>query len=239
MALGNIKIQFGTVVDINDEDKIYRCRVLIPGFTDNIEVDSLPWYFPWYGVNFLPQLNDEVPVIVFDDNYLTCFYGRKIKLEDAGIDSGDYENYLEIFRREIAGKNVKLTYTESEGILFLNDEAKVQIQKDMIDFVCGNTLIQITKQKVHLGGTGGEAMLLGDKTVDELNTILTHQQNMITQIFSIFTAIAAAATPIPFTLPIATVITPLVAALQPTLIAENTAAKAKTNLLQSTTVFNK
>ena len=86
--LGNIKIFFGKVVNITDEDKLFRCQVVITGYTDEIESESLPWYFPWYGINYLPELDDVVPVIIFDDNFSTGFYNRKVGIIDGMLTEG-------------------------------------------------------------------------------------------------------------------------------------------------------
>lgn len=71
------KIYFGKVMDVKDDKYIFRVRVAIPGYTDKLAVEDLPLYFPWYGVNFLPLVNDIVPVRIFDNNFVNGFYGRK------------------------------------------------------------------------------------------------------------------------------------------------------------------
>ena len=71
--LGSIEIFFGKVVDVSDDLKINRVRVAVDCLTDTIAKDDLPWYFPWYGLNYLPIVNDVVSVIIFDDNFATAF----------------------------------------------------------------------------------------------------------------------------------------------------------------------
>ena len=37
-------------------------------YNDELDVEDLPWYYPWGGIDFLPEEDDVVSVIVFDKN---------------------------------------------------------------------------------------------------------------------------------------------------------------------------
>lgn len=74
---GDINILFGKIVNVTDEQKIWRCQVSIDGSTDLLPVEDLPWYFPWYGINYLPTNGDVVPVIVFDGDFTNMFLRKK------------------------------------------------------------------------------------------------------------------------------------------------------------------
>lgn len=234
--LNNVNIYFGKVVNISDEEKLYRCQVSIDGYTDQIDIEKLPWYFHWYGLNYLPLLNDIVPVIIFDNNFATGFYGKKVNVAGDNIDDGDYENYLEIFKREIDGSNVELTYTVSKGIMFTNKDTTVNLTVDDLQLLVGGWGITVTDKKIDLG-TGGEASLLGDKTVEQLHAIVKHQSNVITEMIKMMTAIAGAANGNPLTLPIGIALTPLVSAATPKLIQENLTIDLKLDMLQSKKTF--
>lgn len=237
--LGDINIYFGKVVDIEDDQKIFRCKVKINGYTEKIETADLPWYFSWNGISFLPELDDVIPVIIFDKNFNTGFYSnKKVNLEGSEISDGDYDNYLEIFKRSIDNKDVKLIYTKSEGIQFINDVSQLQLLIDTINLKCGDNNIEITKDKINLGSKNLEPTLMGDKTVQQLKDIIAHQQNTITKVFQIFLAINTASSATPFTLPISGALAPLISSLQPPLLAENLQLTTKSYNLQSNKVSN-
>lgn len=152
-----MKLYFGKVVDVKDEEKICRVRVSIPGYTDEIPTDQLPWYFPFYGINYLPIENDTVPVIIFNENFTHGFYNNKVDLVSNGLDGTEYENYVELYKR----LGVQATYKESEGWLFLNKDSKIQINEKVIDI--------IAKKINH--NSGKEPMVLGEqlkKVLEEL-----------------------------------------------------------------------
>lgn len=237
--LGDINIYFGTVVDISDSEKIFRCKIKIEGYTEKISTEELPWYFSWNGISFLPELDDVVPVIIFDKNFNTGFYSnKKVNLDENEISDDDYPNYLEIFKRSINNKDVKLIYTESEGIQFINDVSQIQLLIDNINLKCGDNNIEITQDKINIGNQGLEPMLMGDKTVQHLKDIISHQQNTITKIFQIFLAINTASSGTPFTMPISAALAPLISSIQPQLLTENTQLTTASNNLQSNKVSN-
>ncbi len=233
--VGNINIYFGKVVNVSDESKICRCQISIDGLTDDIPVNDLPWYFPWYGLNYLPAVNDMVSVLVFDGNYSTCFYGRKVGLVDLNLDAGDYENYLEIFKRTIDKKNVSLTYLKSKGIQFLNDKTGVQIEIDKVSLFVDTNHIIMTKDRIDIS-TETEANILGDKGVKQLHDMIKHQANTITEMMKLFNVISAACVT-PFTLPIKTALTPLVPVSQSKLNAENKKIDTSADTIQSKKVY--
>jgi len=234
--LGNINIFFGKVLNVSDELKINRCQISIDGLTDEIVSDDLPWYFPWYGLNYLPIVNDVVSVIVFDNNFSTCFYGRKVDLVDGSLDEGDYENYLEIFKRNVDDKNVSLTYLKSKGIEFINDKNKVQIELDKISLFVDTNSIVMTKDRIDIGDSGQEPIILGDKGVSHLHDIIKHQANTITEMMKLFQVIVTACTT-PFTIPIGVALTANIPISQSKLVMENTQVDKKADTLQSKKTF--
>lgn len=234
--LGNVKIYFGKVVSVTDELKIFRCQISIGGLTDTIVVDDLPWYFPWYGLNYLPILNDVVPVIVFDDNFSTAFYGNKVDLTDQSLEEGDYENYLEIFKRTISDKNVSLTYKVSTGIEFINDINKIQIELDKVSIFSDVNSIVVTADRIDIGNQNQEAALLGDKSVEQLHKIVAHQAKTISEMLKMFNAVSSGCVT-PFTAPIKAALTPLIVAAQTALNTENSQVDSGIDSLQSEKVF--
>jgi hypothetical protein len=234
--LGEINIYFGKVIDVTDTDKIYRVRVSIDALTDKIAKDDLPWYFPWYGLNYLPILNDVVPVIIFDNNFSTGFYARKVDLNKSELSDDDYENYLEIFKRQVSDKTVQLTYTKSKGIEFINDIGKIIILPDTLSMFIDKNSIVMTKDKITLGDKKQEATPLGDKTVKELHDIIKHQSNTITEYNKLFMQIAAACTN-PFTAGIGAAISSGIPQLQIKLVKENTEVDTNADKIQSKKTF--
>lgn len=146
---GLIKIYFGKVVDVNDNEKINRCKISIPGYTDKINIEDLPWYFPFFGLKYLPVKNDIVPVLIFNDNIVSGFYNNKIDLISNDLSGTEYENYVELYKR----LGVIATYKESEGWLFVNKESKIQIDKKQITII---------SEKIN-HNSGEEPMVLGNK----------------------------------------------------------------------------
>lgn len=229
--LGNVKIYFGKVASVTDEQKLCRAQIIVDGYTEENDPTLLPWYFPWYGLNYLPVKDDVVPVIVFDDNFSTAFYGRKVDLIDNGL-KDDYESYLEIFKRQIGDNLVQLTYTISNGIEFINGSGKVQIELDKTTIFSEANSIELTKDKIKIGNDASQMALLGDDTVKELKAIIAHQKATISAMMSLFNAISAACVT-PFTVPIKAALTPLIPMNQTQLNMENTNVKTQADQLQS------
>lgn len=230
--LGDVKILFGSIVDIADKDKLFRSKVSIPGYTDEIDKELLPWYYPFGGIEFLPVEGDEVSVLIFDNDFRTGFYGKKV---DGKVDVSDtdYANYLELFKRD----GVELTYTKTDGIKFINNDSGVQIEEDIVTLFVKSNTVTISDKKIMLGDSGQEASLLGDKTVDLLNQIITLQQDTITEMLKMFTGVVSGASPSPMTMGISGALSPLVTTASTTLIANIPKLKATVNQIQSKKVF--
>jgi hypothetical protein len=233
---GNTKIFFGKIVNVSDGLKLNRCQISIDGLTNEIISSDLPWYFPWYGLNYLPIINDVVSVIVFDDNFVTCFYGRKIDLKDIELSSDDYENYLEIFKRSIDDKNIALTYLKSKGIQFINDKNQIQIELDKLSLFVDTNSIVVTKDKITIGDKNQEPIILGDKGVEHLHSIITHQANTITEMIKLFNVIANACTS-PYTASIGVALTANIPTSQTKLVSENKQVDIKADKIQSKKTF--
>lgn len=162
-----VKIYFGKVVDVVDDEKKNRVKVSIPGYTDEIPKEQLPWYYPFFGLNYLPVIDDTVPVIIFNNDITHGFYNNKIDLVSNGLDGSIYKNYVELYKR----LGVQATYKEVEGWLFVNKNSNVQINEKQIDV--------ISERINH--NSGVEPMLLGIQTFNILERLLnailveTHQ----------------------------------------------------------------
>ena len=182
-----INIYFGKVVDIKDSDEmLHRVKIAVDGFTDKIPTKDLVWFFPFYGVNYLPELNDEVPVIIFDDDFATGFYGPKVDIKSRSLDSGDYESYLEVYKRKVDDKDVQITYTKSKGIEFINDKTKEIIELDKISFFVESNQIIMTKDRIDLGKSG-EATPLGDKTKKAFEDVIAYIDSVVDEYNKLFT----------------------------------------------------
>lgn len=150
MSLNSIKIYFGIVEDIDDTEKVFRVRAKIAGYTDTVEKDNLPWYYPWYGVDYLPEIGDEIPIMIFNDEFVNGFYEKKADVQKrANLSDEDYKTYLEIYKRE--SDKVKLTYEKSKGIIFEYDTSTVNIDKDkIINKVTDNAKSTLTKSDLDI-----------------------------------------------------------------------------------------
>ena len=96
MGLNSIKIYFGYVEDVEDVEEIFRIKAKIKGFTDKINKEDLPWYYPWYGVNYLPEIGDEIPIIIFNDEFVNGFYSKKADINKRNLDKNDYKTYFSL-----------------------------------------------------------------------------------------------------------------------------------------------
>jgi len=234
--IGDIQIFFGKVVDVLDDLKINRIRVSIDGLTDEIKIEDLPWYFPWYGQNYLPIKNDVVSIIIFENNFSTGFYGSKTDLKDLKLTDSDYANYLEIFKRTIDDQNIQLTYTKSKGIEFINGDGKIQVELDKLSYFVGANSIVMTDSRIDLGNKNLEPTPLGNKTVNQLEEMLIHQGNVISEMFKLFNLISKACIT-PFTAPIKAALLPFLTVDEQTLNAKNTSIKDSAKTIKSEKVF--
>lgn len=168
--LGEINILFGEVVDINDSEKLFRCRVSINGYTDEIETEDLPWYYP-FGIKKLPEIGDTVGVIIFDQVITSGFYTDSINLK-VNIDDNDYLNYVELFNKDFDGTNAKLTFKESKGIELVYGDSSLNVTKEKSVLASGSSEVEVTDDKIKLGTKAEEPVLLGQKTIDLLSDVI-------------------------------------------------------------------
>lgn len=200
----NSSVFFGKVVDVNDTDLLYRVRIAINGYTEKIPVEDLPWYYPFFGVQYLPIKDDIVSVIIFNGNFSTGFYNNKIDLAKSELSGTEYENYLEIYNR----LGVSFTYKESTGIEFINTDSKIQIEKEKVSILVKNNQIIIVKDRIDLG-SDGEATPLGDKTVDALDKIIDLIDDDFDGLIGLISKIQSACTS-PFLVPIKLALLPTI-----------------------------
>lgn len=167
---GEIKILFGEVVDINDPDKKFRCRVSINGYTDQIETEDLPWYYP-FGIRKLPEVGDIVGIIIFDNVFTSGFYTDSINLV-VSIDDEDYKHYVELFDKDIEGTNAKFVFKQSKGIEGTYGNSSLNITKDKASLSSGSNQLDIDDNNIKLGSSAEEPVLLGQKTIDFMSDFL-------------------------------------------------------------------
>lgn len=234
----NFRLYFAKVVDVKDELFLHRVKCTIQGFTDEIAVDDLPLYFPWYGVNFLPQVDDLVIVVIFDDDFTKGFYSRKIDVVSRELEEADYENYLEIFKRSVDDKNVQLTYTPSLGIQFINDTVSQQMEADKFTLLVGENKIFMDAEKIELGADGLEPMLLGDKTVEYLKEQIKTSETIMTQTKTLMQSVASAAAGTPFTAGIGGAINGLLPMWEQMIKMQIQKTQQMVDTIQSEKVFN-
>lgn len=232
------KIFFGKVVDVKDESFIHRVKCVIQGFTEQIPPDDLPLYFPFYGVNFLPLVDDIVPVIIFDDDFTKGFYGRKIDVVSRELEEADYENYLEIFKRAVEEKNVQLTYTPSLGIQFINDTTSQQMEVDKLTFMVGENKMFMDAEKIELGADNLEPTLLGDKTVAYLQEQIKASETIMTQTETFMKSVASAAMGSPYTASVGSAINSGLPSWKQAIKSQIDKCKDQVTKIQSEKVFN-
>ncbi len=170
-------LYFGKVVDVADDEQKNRLRISIPGFTEKIPNDQLPWYFPFYGQAHLPIVGDTVPVFIFNENFTHGFYNKKIDLAENGLSGTEYENYVELYKRI----GIEMYFKESEGWMIKNKSSFIQIKEKLINVIA---------EKIN-HNSGAEHMVLGD-------TLMTLMEELIDAILAmtVQTAVGPSSTPI-------------------------------------------
>jgi len=235
--MSNINVYFGDVVDVADDEKLNRIRVSIPGKTNLLETDNLSWYFPFLGMDQVPIVGDKIPVLIFNNNFTTGFYLKKLTDSanaQSGFDCSEYENYLEIFKRD----PVQLTYNESDGIQLINDKASQQILTDEINTEVDGFIMKLVKDRLDIGFGGPvEATPLGDKTVQVLLDDITLETLMYNNCLTIFQAISAGCGTNPFLAGIKLGIESLLPTATSSVTAPTTKLNADINLIQSKKTF--
>jgi len=202
----NASIYFGNVVDVNDTDKLFRIRATINGYTEKLEKDNLPWYFPFFGVNYLPILGDVIPIIIFNGNFSTGFFNPKVDIKSLGLDGTEYANYLELYKRG----EVSLTYKESTGIELINEKTKLQLEKEKASLFVDDNQIVVSPKRIDLG-SAGEATILGDKGVEALAKIIEFIDNDYVSLMKILNKVKAVSSS-PFLAPIKIALTAMIPA---------------------------
>lgn len=205
-----INVFFGDVVDVQDDEKIFRLRVSIKGYTNEIATEDLPWYYPFFGFHYIPIVGDVVPVLIFDGDFTTGFYIKKIDLQSTGLEGSEYENYLEIYKR----LGVELSYKESVGIQLINAKSRLQVEELRASLYVDKNQITLDDKRIDLG-TDGEAAPLGDKTVKALLDQNTQTNNLYDETMKLFDVIKAACK------------SPMLAPIKIALTAKMPAAKTK------------
>ena len=203
--LGNIQIFFGQVVDVDDPMQTYRCRVAIPGKTDQIEKEKLPWYYSFNGVGNLPNLNVEVPVFIFDGNFATGMYGSTM-LSAPTQTEFTYKSYVELLKKD----NASVTYNQQNGVEIENANNRITINKNSIKLGADKNNISLTKDTIRLGDENFEAALMGDQTVAYLKEILEYMNQTIKTLYSGFQTIMMSASGSPFTAQIGAALAPFI-----------------------------
>lgn len=234
--LGNIQIFFGQVVDIDDPSQMLRCRVAIPGKTDDIEKEKLPWYYSWNGLSSLPESGDEVPVIIFDGNFATGFYGKSLVTGSVQT-AGNYRDYTEVMKKISGDSDASITYSLSNGIEIVNNKTGINAETLKLKLFCGSNMIAITEDSINLGEIGLQPMLMGDNTIEWIKELIAFLEQVIKSMYGGFQTIMMAATPNPFTSAIGAALVPII----PGEFQFRTALmmlQAKLNSLQSKKVYN-
>lgn len=206
----NIQIYFGKVVDIKDDLHQNRIKCTIEDYTDKISPDDLPWYYPFFGQNYLPTVGDIVPVIIMNQNFAQGFYNPKIDLssrtDNKSISDGEeYEQYVELYDK----LGIQATYKKEKGWEFKNQNTFVQLETEKISLKTPKEQIIITDDRINVGNDG-PAMPLGDKTVESFEKHLKDVMQRYDEIMQLFLVIQEASTN-PFTLPIKIALTPKLA----------------------------
>lgn len=202
--LGNIQIFFGTVVDVNDPQQMYRCRVAIPGKTDQIEKNKLPWYYSFNGIGSLPDLQTEVCVLIFDGNFATGMYGKQL-ISFPSQTKNTYKSYVEVFKSGSAS----VTYDMQNGVQVANDNASVNLNNN-VELKSNKNKLSVTNSAIKLGSENLQPMLMGDDTVAYIKELLDYIKQLIGMIYGGFQTIMMVSTPNPFTSHIGAALTPFV-----------------------------
>lgn len=233
--LGEVRIFFGTVVSIDDMTYSCRCQVKIFGKTDEIPTEELPWYFSWYGVNQLPKIGDEVPVIIFDNNLSTGFYGRPL-VSTSAVDANNYKDYVRVFKSFSDDASASIEYTLSNGIDINNGQTGVNVNPMKLKLFSNYNDIEITDNRINIGNNKLQANLCGDDVIIQLKKMIQFQESVIDMMYGGFQQVMLAAMTSPFTAAIGAKLATFIPS-QMQLMMQSQMLEVGCDSLQSETVF--
>lgn len=152
----------GKVKDYEDPRKLGRIRVEIPGRTNGLKKEDLPWYYPCFESDSfsLPKLEEEVKILLIGDNIYFGIWERleRVKFKEGyPLSEEDYKSskiltYHDLSDNEHEGI-LKIWYTKTDGFLIQLRDSLLNIREDhTIAFSKdGNTWIDINERRISIG----------------------------------------------------------------------------------------
>lgn len=199
----------GEVVDIEDPKEEGRIKVKVFGKFDGLETEHIPWArsrinigggsTSGSGYHSVPKLGSTAAVVFTNGNiyepewYTLQHISDELKEEITG------DNYLNahslIYDTEIEG-SLKLFYTTEVGLMIDFNESQVNIRPDQSVFItfASGKVVHVLQDSISLGSEdkSAEPALLGDKSEDLYNDIITALNNLSTNLTTISAAMKTA-----------------------------------------------
>ena len=185
----NSETKIATVKDVKDPKKLGRIRVEIPGRTEGIEVDALPWYWPARNkdTHDLPGLEEKVYVNLVDDNIYYGYWRTMGQSEMFDISDEDYESAKVLISRDLSENNdegeLEISYKKSVGLLIKLREQTITFKPDgaiLIDTGNASRAIEINKDCISIGSEGSsmEHAVMGDTLKEALTDLVSNLQSL-------------------------------------------------------------
>ena len=172
-----MKFWYGKVEDIDDPEKLYRARIRVYGFYDDVK--ELPWARPLNGVHGnreVPPVDSEVFVFFEDGDYHKPIWVSINNLP--GIEDLDYLTSTIVTFRNLkdfgAEGFASISIDKSRGIDLRIDNSFVSVEYDKnVILTNSKKIIHIKDDIISLGSKdkSAEPGVLGDKNADSLNEI--------------------------------------------------------------------
>jgi hypothetical protein len=150
---------------------------------------------------------------------------------DIGI-GDDYEHYLEILYRKIDNKQVKMTYSPSEGIIFENsEETGIHIELEKLRIFRKTIEITLDDKEIKIGNTDKdyEATFNSETTLKVIEAMFAHDKNIYTLCLNMGKIIQTAAAASPFTSAIGAALASFLPVQQVPIEQENAKIKSDAN----------
>lgn len=198
MKFDDIEMLPGTIIDVDDPEKLGRVKCIIPSiFESSADKDIMPW-IPQFGMSRYQAFSKMMPgakvwVMQVKSNYNEFYYlpiMDKINTTKEFLEAKYDLNPEIVYMRDNAGQVSKITYDDEEGCMIYLNEFFINLTPEGDIHCHGNGAdVHVKSGNVYIGSDedgGHEPAVFGDK----LSSILGDLYNAMTKLQS-----AAASSP--------------------------------------------
>ena len=168
MALEKHKTYIGVVEDNNDPKKQGRCKVRVMDVFENLEIENIPWAFPWKDLNgngFNVPDKGKVVMVVFDQgnqNSPEYIYADHYNVNlEKKLQSLEEKDYLSM-KALIFDHKTQIYVNDTEGLKIDHKYNNVNLTENTIDLN-----LKDNNRNVNIGDSGAsQQAILGNNWLD-------------------------------------------------------------------------